>query len=132
MALNSHFLLSDMVKIQIIRGPLALFIHFLPFTLPKMLLVFCKEIDDSRGPQGQQSIFGLLGVSVYDLLSSRKRLFRVSPRLENSFSEICRQKMPLGRGQGNDLSRRQLALNSHFLPSYKFKIQIQRGPKSPI
>jgi hypothetical protein len=44
------------------RGPLAIFIHFLPFTLPKMLLGCSKEIDDSGGPPTQQSIFGLLGV----------------------------------------------------------------------
>jgi hypothetical protein len=95
-----------------------------------MRLLGSKEFDDSGGPQAQQSIFGLLGVSVYDLLSLRKRLFKVSPTLGNSFCEICRQKMPLGRGQGNDLSRRQLALNSHFLPSDKIKTQIQRSPKS--
>jgi hypothetical protein len=37
--------------------------------------------------------------------------------------------MILGRGQGNEFSRRQLPLNSHFLPSDKLKIQIQRGLK---
>jgi hypothetical protein len=38
--------------------------------------------------------------------------------------------MSLGRGQENDFSRRQLALNSHFVPSDKLKIQIQRGSKN--
>jgi hypothetical protein len=37
--------------------------------------------------------------------------------------------MPLGRGQKNDFSRRQLALNIHFFPSDKLKIQTQRGRK---
>jgi hypothetical protein len=53
----------------------------------------------------------------------------VSLRLENSFCEICRQKIPLGRGPENDYSRRQPALNSHFLLSEKLKIQIQSGRK---
>jgi hypothetical protein len=42
--------------------PMALFIHFLPFTMSKMLLVCSKEIDDSGGTQAQESIFGLFGV----------------------------------------------------------------------
>jgi hypothetical protein len=37
--------------------------------------------------------------------------------------------MPIGRGEENDVSRRQLALNRHFLLSDKLKIQIQRGLK---
>jgi hypothetical protein len=44
------------------HGPLVFVIDILPFTLPKMLLVCSKEIDDSGGPQAQQSIFGLVGV----------------------------------------------------------------------
>jgi hypothetical protein len=54
----------------------------------------------------------------------------VSPRLEKSFCEICCLKLPLGRGEENDFSRRQQALNSHFLPSDKLKKQIQRGRKN--
>jgi hypothetical protein len=54
----------------------------------------------------------------------------VTPRREKSFCEICRQKIPFGRGEENDFSRRQQALNSHFLPSDKLKIQTQRGQKN--
>jgi hypothetical protein len=55
--------------------------HFLPFTLPKILLGCYKEIDYFGGIQAQQGIFDILGVKELDLLSSRKRLFRVSPIL---------------------------------------------------
>jgi hypothetical protein len=61
-----------------------------------------------------------------------KTIIQGVSRLENSFCGICRQKMPLGRVQKNYLSRRQLALNSHFLSSDKLKIQIQRGRKIVI
>jgi hypothetical protein len=37
--------------------------------------------------------------------------------------------MPLGRGQGNDFSTRQMALKCHFLSFAKLKLQIQRGRK---
>jgi hypothetical protein len=103
--------------------------HFLPFTLPKILLGCSKENDNSGDSQVQQTIFGLLGVKSLDVLGSRKRLFRVSPRLENSFCEICRQKMSLGQGQENDFSGRKMAPSKHFWPSFQLKIQIQRGFK---
>jgi hypothetical protein len=35
--------------------------------------------------------------------------------------------MPLTRGEENDFSRRQMTLNSQFLPSDKLKIQVQSG-----
>jgi hypothetical protein len=44
------------------HGPLALFIHFLTFTLPKILLGCSNVIDETGVPQAQQRIFGLLGV----------------------------------------------------------------------
>jgi hypothetical protein len=37
--------------------------------------------------------------------------------------------MALASGQGNNFSRRQLALKSYFLSSDKLKLQIQRGRK---
>jgi hypothetical protein len=37
--------------------------------------------------------------------------------------------MPLDRGEENDFPRKQLALNRHFLPSDKLKVQIKRGRK---
>jgi hypothetical protein len=79
-----------------------------------MLLGCSEEFQYSGGPQAHQSIFGLLGVKNLDLLISRKRLFRVLPSLENSFYDIRRQKISLGRDQENDFSRRKLAWNSHF------------------
>jgi hypothetical protein len=37
--------------------------------------------------------------------------------------------MPLGGCQGNDFSKGEMALNSHFSPSDMVKIQIIRGSK---
>jgi hypothetical protein len=51
------------------RDPLALFIHVLPFTLPKIIFGCRKEIEDSGDPQAQQSIFGILVVLKLGLLS---------------------------------------------------------------
>jgi hypothetical protein len=82
-----------------------------------MLFGCSKEIGYSGGPQAP-------GVEILVLLGSRKRLFWVSPRIENLYCEICRQKKLLDRG---NFSRRQLAPNSNFLPCDKLKIQIQRG-----
>jgi hypothetical protein len=49
----------------------------------------------------------------------------VSPELENSFCEICQQKMLHTQGQENDFSRAQMSLNSQSLPSDKLQIQVQ-------
>jgi hypothetical protein len=58
------------------RGPLALFFHFLPFTLPKILLGYSKKIDDSGCPQAQQIIFASL-VYKHRLVDFEKTIIQV-------------------------------------------------------
>jgi hypothetical protein len=63
---GTHFLPLNKQKMGIVRirervgsrGSLTLFIHFLPFTLRKILLGCSKEIEDSGDPT---KYFGLLG-----------------------------------------------------------------------
>jgi hypothetical protein len=62
-------------------------------------------------------------------MTSRKRIFRGSPCLGNSFCDFGRSVMPLGRGRKNDFSMRRLTLKRNDLPSDHLKLHICRGRK---